>query len=77
MQSLYFTMSGQRAPSCTNNKVGDIRLAGGTLFEGLLQVCNGTTQRWRTVCADYWGAEDSRVVCRQLGLSVSGKAIHQ
>ena len=57
---------------CADNKIGDIRLNGDTPFEGRLEVCNGTTPRWRTVCADLWGAEDSRVVCRQLGLTVSG-----
>ena len=49
---------------CTN---GTIRLAGGqSTNEGRVEICiNGV---WGSVCGDYWGSNDARVVCRMLGL---------
>ena len=54
-------------------KTGDIRLVGGVSNStGRLEVCgNGI---WGRVCNrfQYWGTENARVACRQLGFSEHG-----
>ena len=52
-------------PACPN---GEIRLVGGSNDrEGRVEIC--LNEVWGTVCDDFWGIEDARVVCRQLGLT--------
>ena len=50
---------------CTH---GDVRLANGSsALEGRVEVCiNGV---WGTICGLYWNQNNTKVVCRQLGLS--------
>ena len=58
-------------PECES---GLVRLVGGvTNSTGRLEVCaNGV---WGRVCnrLQYWGEDNARVVCRQLGFSDTGK----
>ena len=55
-------------------ETGEIRLVGGvTNSVGRLEVCaNGI---WGRVCnrLQYWGPDNARVVCHQLGFSEDGK----
>ena len=52
--------------SCTH---GSVQLVGGsTTNQGRVEVCIGQT--WGTVCHYGFGANDARVVCRQLGFNV-------
>ena len=50
---------------CTH---GDVRLVNGSsALEGRVEVCiNGV---WGTICGLYWNQNNTKVVCRQLGLS--------
>ena len=52
-------------------RTGDIRLVGGAnSHDGRVEISvNGT---WGTVCQDHFHHIDATVVCRQLGLEISG-----
>lgn len=55
--------------------LGDIRLVGGSNpLEGRVEVC--AYNQWGTVCDDFWGTNDARVACRQLGYDGSRKYLH-
>ena len=50
---------------------GAVQLVGGIRTgEGTVQVCIAGV--WGTVCDDYWGSNDAKVVCRQLGIGGDG-----
>ena len=54
--------------NCNN---GEVRLAGSlNETEGRVEICLGGV--WGTVCDDFWGTNDAKVVCRQLGYASYG-----
>ena len=53
---------------------GDVRLIGGNNpLEGRVEVC--FYNQWGTICDSFWGNEEARVVCRQLGYSGSSETM--
>ena len=55
----------------TNCQNGDVRLVGGTFVaEGRLEVC--TNGIWGSVCGTGFNTIDAYVVCKELGLGLSG-----
>ena len=57
---------------CTH---GEIRLQNGSHSnEGRVEVCIGGF--WGTVCDDYWGIAEARIVCKELGLPYTGESTH-
>ena len=53
---------------------GSVRLVGGTQGrEGRVEYCRNNI--WGTVCDDYWGTQDARVICRMIGYSTDGEYI--
>ena len=46
---------------------GETKLNNAQSRYGQVEVC--VNQTWMTICAQFWTAKNSRVVCRQLGLS--------
>ena len=56
---------------------GEVRLVGGVSnSSGRLEVC--ANRVWGRVCnaLRYWGPDNARVVCRQLGFAEEGKHSH-
>ena len=60
----------------TNNNeayyIGEERGKG--LIRGRVEICNGTTQTWGTVCDHQWSNMDASVSCQQAGLSRYGQS---
>ena len=50
--------------TCTQ---GAIRLQGGTVNQGRVEICNNNI--WGTVCDDSFTTPDAQVICRQLGFN--------
>ena len=60
--------SGAQGDSCTD---GSIRLVNGSLNqEGRVEIC--VNNIWGSVCDSGWDKSDALVICKQLGMSVSG-----
>ena len=60
-------------PDTTDNcTYGEIRLINGqSQYEGLVEICNNG--HWEYICPRYWGNNDAKVACRQLGYTDIGK----
>ena len=55
---------------------GDVRLVNGTnTAEGRVEVWY--SERWHTVCDDYWSSNDAGIVCQQLGYQGAVTAHHR
>ena len=53
---------------------GEVRLVNGSVpSEGRVEVCVSLDQHWGTVCDDYWGTNDAKVVCTQLNYTSNGE----
>ena len=48
-----------------------MRLQGSNRVEGLVEIC--LNNEWGTVCDQMWDVTDASVVCRQLGLGLTGE----
>ena len=68
-------MYTEHTRATTNCSDGELRLIGGSSSqEGRLEMCY--ERQWGTVCDDYWGTNDAKVACRQLGFSSLGKSVN-
>ncbi len=64
--------AGVVCSSAINCTEGDVRLQGGTLTQGRVEVC--FSNFWGTICDGLWSNADAEVSCRQMGLpSTSNK----
>lgn len=46
---------------------------GSGLLRGRVEICDGNTQEWGTICDVSWSNMDASVACQQMGFSRYGK----
>lgn len=54
------------------SSVGDVSFYDGNETVGRIAVCD-TDYRWKTVCNEGFDANDAKVICRSVGLSVTSE----
>ena len=76
MHNSFYVLSGTLVQVYKNTSPyceGDVRLVNGTnVAEGRVEVWY--SERWTTVCDDYWSPIDANLVCQQLGYRSAVKA---
>ena len=53
---------------------GELRVVNGTANSGRVEVC--ILEQWQSPCVREWTANNTRVVCRQLGFANTGTYSH-